>query len=69
MLKEQVAPNKTWRAKKLNIHYSVYKLNAACRFVRGKHIYDALALIQNVTKKGGKIVKSVLEAARSNGVR
>lgn len=33
------------------------------------HIYDALNAIQNVQKKGGLIVKSVLEAARVNGVK
>jgi large subunit ribosomal protein L22 len=69
VVKAQETPNPVWRARKLNIHYSVYKLNAACRFVRGKHIYDAMTLIQNVTKKGGKIVKSVLEAARVNGIK
>lgn len=62
-------PNPTWIAKKLNIHYSVYKLNCAATLVRKKHIYDALNLIGNVAKKGGRIVKSVLEAARVNGVR
>lgn len=67
VVKAQIQPNATWRARKLDIHYSVYKLNAAAKFARGKHIYDALTLIQNVQKKGGKIVKSVLEAARVNG--
>ena len=37
--------------------------------VNKKHIHDALTLIQNVPKKGGKIIKSVLEAARVNGIR
>jgi hypothetical protein len=37
--------------------------------IRKKHIYDALTLIQNVPKKGGRIVKSVLEAARVNAVK
>lgn len=37
--------------------------------VRKKHIYDALTQIANVAKKGGKIVKSVLEAARVNGIK
>ena len=37
--------------------------------VRKKHIYDALNLIANVSKKGGPLVKSVLEAARVNAVK
>lgn len=49
--------------------YSVYKLNACCDVVRKMHIYDALNAIQNVQKKGGQIVKSVLEAARVNGTK
>jgi len=36
---------------------------------RKKHIYDALSLISGIAKKGGKIVKSVLEAARVNGIK
>jgi len=36
--------------------------------VRKKHLYDALTLIDNASKKGGKLVKSVLEAARHNGL-
>lgn len=44
-------------------------MNAACMVVRKKHIYDALQLIQNVNKKGGPLVKSVLEAARANAVK
>jgi len=47
----------------------VYKLNAAAHFVRGKHIYDALTLINNVAKKGGPLIKSVLMAAKVNGVK
>jgi ribosomal protein L22 len=37
--------------------------------VRNKHILDALTVIENCVKKGGKIVKSVLQAARVNGIR
>lgn len=37
--------------------------------VRNKHIYDALTLIENCAKKGGKIVNSVVQAARVNGIR
>lgn len=59
--------NPKWIARKFDIHYSVYKLNAAAMLCRKKHIHDALTLIQNVAKKGGKLVKSVLEAARVNG--
>ena len=58
----------TWVAKKNGIHYSVYKLNACAMLVRKKHLYDALTLINNVTKYGGKMIKSVLEAARVNGI-
>lgn len=47
----------------------MYKLNACAMLVRKKHLYDALQLINNVSKKGGKIVKSVLEAARVNGIK
>jgi ribosomal protein L22 len=65
----KVEPNPTWRARKLGIHYSVYKLNASATLARKRHIYDALTLIQNSAKKGAKIVKSVLEAARVNGIK
>ena len=68
-VKEQQQPNPTWRARKLGIDYSVYKLNACAMIVRKKHIFDALTLISNVTKKGGQLIKSVLEAARVNGIR
>ena len=37
--------------------------------VRKKHIYDALSIIANNEKKGGPIIKSVLEAARVNAVK
>lgn len=53
-------------ARKEDIRYSTYKLNACAMIVRKKHIYDALTLIGNVNKKGGKLIKSVLEAARFN---
>jgi ribosomal protein L22 len=36
---------------------------------RKQHIFDALQLINNVAKKGGKIVKATLEAASTNGVK
>jgi len=37
--------------------------------IRKKHIYDATALIANVSKKGGKLISSVLQAARVNGIK
>lgn len=55
-------------ARKLNIKYSCFKLNACAMVVRKKHIYDALALIKGVSKKGGEIIRTVLEAARANGI-
>jgi len=58
-----------WIARKFNIGYSVYKLNAAAIMIRKKHIYDASALIGNVAKKGGKLISSVLQAARVNGIK
>jgi ribosomal protein L22 len=67
--KAAVPTNPTWIARKLGIDYSVYKLNAAAMLVRNEHIYDALALIENCAKKGGKIVNSVVQAARVNGIR
>ena len=45
----------------------MYKLNACAKLVMKKNIHDALNLIQNVSKKGGKIVDSVLRAALVNG--
>lgn len=36
---------------------------------RKKHILDALILVSNLAKKGGPLVKSVLEAARVNGIK
>lgn len=62
-------PNPTWIARKLNIDYSVYKLNACAMLVRKKSLDDALTLIDNVAKKGGKLIKSVLNAARANGIK
>ncbi len=58
--KAAIPANPTWKARKLGIDYSVYKLNAAAMLARKQHIYDALALIDNCAKKGGKIVNSVL---------
>ena len=67
--KAAIPKNPTWIARKFNCDYSVYKLNAAAMLVRNKHIYDAMAIIDNCAKKGGKIVNSVLQAARVNGIR
>lgn len=36
---------------------------------RKKHILDALNLVKNIAKKGGPLIKSVLEAARVNGIK
>lgn len=44
-------------------------MNACAKVVRKKHIFDALTLISNVSKKGGKLIKSVLEAARVNAIK
>ena len=60
VVKQNTPVNPTWIARKLNIGYSVYKLNAAAIMIRKKHIYDAQALINNVSKKGGKLISSVL---------
>ncbi len=69
VVKQNTPVNPTWIARKLNIGYSVYKLNAAAIMIRKKHIYDANALINNVAKKGGKLINSVLQAARVNGIK
>lgn len=58
--KAAVPKNPTWIARKFGIDYSVYKLNACAMLIRNKHIYDALGVIENCAKKGGKIVNSVL---------
>ena len=56
-----------WIARKFNIQYSAYKLMAVANLITGKHIYDALNIIAEVDKKGGPIIRSVLNAARKNG--
>lgn len=33
------------------------------------HIFDALETAAVITKKGGEILKKVLEAARANGIK
>jgi ribosomal protein L22 len=40
---------------------------SVANIITGKHIYDALNVLAQVNKKGGPLVKSVLEAARKNG--
>lgn len=40
---------------------------AVANLITGKHLYDALNILAGVDKKGGPVVKSVLEAARKNG--
>ena len=62
-------PNPTFIARKFNIPYSVYKLNSGAMIVRKRYLLDALQLITNEKKKGGKLIKSVLEACRVNGMR
>ena len=69
VVKANTPANPTWKARKFNIDYSVYKLNAAATMIRKKHIYDATALIGNVAKKGGQLIASVLAAARVNGIK
>jgi len=59
-------PNATFIARKTNIGYSSHKLAACANLVRGLNMYDALAVIERTNKKGGPLVKSVLEAARVN---
>lgn len=60
VVKQNTPVNPTWIARKLNIGYSVYKLNAAAIMIRKKHLFDAVSLINNVSKKGGKLISSVL---------
>lgn len=59
--------NPTWIARKHNIDYSAWKLMSVANLIKGKHIYDAMNIIGRVDKKGGPVVKSVLEACRKNG--
>lgn len=40
---------------------------SVANLIKGKHIYDAMNIIGRVDKKGGPVVKSVLEACRKNG--
>ena len=61
------ADNPTWTARKNDIDYSAWKLMSVANLITGKHIYDALNILAGVDKKGGPVVKSVLEAARKNG--
>lgn len=61
--------NRTALAKKLNIKYSAIKLNAAAMVIRKQYCRDAQFLIENCKKKGGPLIKSVLEAARANAVK
>jgi len=58
--------NPTFIARKTNIAYSSHKLAACAAMVKGMNLYDALAVIERTNKKGGPLVKSVLEAARVN---
>lgn len=58
-----------FKAKRLNIKYSSHKLAAAAMLIRGKHLFDALILINNSLKKGGNIVKKLLESASKNGIK
>jgi len=69
VVKAQTPKNPTFTARKNGIDYSVWKLNACAMLCRKKHVYDALTLIGNVSKKGGKLIKSVIEAARVNGLK
>jgi len=64
-----VTPNPTWRARKMNISYSSHKLAMCAYVIRKMHLYDAIEAIASVDKKGGPLVKSVLEAARHNGTK
>lgn len=61
------AVNPTWTARKNEVDYSAWKLMSVANLITGKHIYDAMAIVNTVDKKGGPVVKSVLEAARKNG--
>ena len=42
---------------------------ACANTITGKHILDALSIVENIDKKGGPVVRSVLMAARKNGER
>lgn len=56
-------------ARKLNMRYSSWKLAAVAGLIQGKNVYDAIAIIASVDKKGGPLVDSVLQAAKKNGER
>jgi ribosomal protein L22 len=59
--------NPSWIARKHNIGYSAYKLMSVANLITGKHLYEALNVLNETDKKGGPIVRSVLEACRKNG--
>lgn len=40
---------------------------AVANLITGKHLYESLNILSGVEKKGGPIVRSVLEACRKNG--
>lgn len=60
--------NPVFSATKRKQRVSSYKLTRVCNLVAGRHIYDAIALTKNLNSKSGEIVRSVLEAARKNGL-
>ena len=62
-------PNPTWKAFKYRIDYSSHKLALCAWTIRKMHLFDAIETVASIDKKGGPIVKSVLEAARHNGAR
>lgn len=44
-------------------------MNFCAILVRKKHIFDALSVLENSDKKGSQLIRSVLEAARANGIK
>jgi ribosomal protein L22 len=44
-----------------DLHYSGYKLNEACRLIRGKYIRTAIVILENQKTKGAKLVLKELK--------
>ncbi len=53
----------------MNQNYSSHKLAAAALLIRGRHLFDAFVIIENSEKKGGPIVKGVLESAKQIAIK
>ena len=66
---EHVKPEgKTCKSMKKVVKHSVFKLAQVAKEIKGKHLYDAQTILNNVDKKAALELSKLVNSARKNGI-